>query len=114
MMTLLQRLTASTQTFIIVLRYFMNFLEPYSQYNVSLNAITNVGNGTEVIRTARTNESSMYISISVYAKQFFQFIYFYIDQKKNKKSENMCIYVVDTTPSVRYRSPVNDLKDFSI
>ena len=54
----------------------MNFLEPYSQYNVSLNAITSVGNGTEVIRTARTNESSMYISISVYAKHFFNLYIF--------------------------------------
>lgn len=41
----------------------MHFLEPYSQYNVSLNAITSVGNGTKFNRTARTNESSMYIFI---------------------------------------------------
>lgn len=55
-------LKLSTQIFIVVLKY----LEPYSQYNVSLNAITSVGNGTEVDRTARTNESSMFNFISVY------------------------------------------------
>ena len=43
----------------------MDFLEPYSEYNVSLNAITSVGNGTVVNRTARTRQSGMYVIILV-------------------------------------------------
>ena len=33
-------------------------LDPYSVYNVSLNAFTSAGNGTVVNRSDRTNESS--------------------------------------------------------
>ncbi|CAB4016473.1 phosphatidylinositol phosphatase PTPRQ, partial [Paramuricea clavata] len=33
-------------------------LEPYSVYNVSLNAMTSIGNGTVVTLTARTNQST--------------------------------------------------------
>ncbi|XP_028413458.1 titin-like isoform X2 [Dendronephthya gigantea] len=32
-------------------------LEPYSEYNVSLNAITSIGNGSKVFVTSRTNQS---------------------------------------------------------
>ena len=40
--------------------YRFIILEPYSEYSVSLNAITNAGNGTILTRTARTDQSSMY------------------------------------------------------
>ena len=50
----------------------MNFLEPYSQYNVSINAITIVGNGTKVDLEARTNESSMCNFISVLKQYFYK------------------------------------------
>ncbi|XP_028413448.1 tyrosine-protein phosphatase Lar-like isoform X5 [Dendronephthya gigantea] len=37
--------------------YQIKELEPYSVYNVSLNAITSIGNGSKVNDTSRTNES---------------------------------------------------------
>lgn len=48
----------------------MDFLEAYSEYNVSLNAITIAGNGTKVDLEARTNESSMCIFITVLKTMF--------------------------------------------
>jgi hypothetical protein len=42
---------------------FCIFLEPYSEYNVSLNAMTKIGNGTKSDLTARTNQSSMYTAM---------------------------------------------------